>query len=358
MEETNKKFRVPFFVPEFTEEMKNSAVNALQNEKFVMGESVYKFEEEFAKYIGTKLAVSVNSGNAALHLSLLALGINNKSSVITSTNSFIAAANCILMTGAKPILCDIKPEDGNIDISSTDEKADAIIPVHIYGNPCDFNSIRRMSEESKIPIIEDACQAHGAKYFDKKVGSLGDVGCFSFYPTKNMTVGGDGGMITTNNEEIQSEVISLRDNGRKSHTTFDKLGFTMRLNTVNAAIGRIQLSHLDERNSRRQKIAELYKKHLSEDYFLIENPNGSSVFHQIIFRHKKRDDIMEYLSKNGIGTTIHYPIPIHKQPLYSHLNLTLSISEEFSNQVISLPSYTQLSDDDVKLVCETISQIL
>ena len=358
MEEDNKKIKVPFFIPEFTEEMKNAAVNALQNEKFVMGESVYKFEEEFAKYTGTKLAVSVNSGNAALHLSLLALGINNKSSVITSTNSFIASTNCILMTGAKPILCDIKPEDGNIDISSTDEKADAIIPVHIYGNPCDFDSIRGMSEESKIPIIEDACQAHGAKYFGKKVGSLGDVGCFSFYPTKNMTVGGDGGMITTNNEEIQNEVISLRDNGRKSHTTHDKLGFTMRLNTVNAAIGRMQLRHLDERNSRRQKIAELYKKHLSEDYFLTENPNGSSVFHQIIFRHKKRNDIMEHLSKNGIGATIHYPIPIHKQPLYSYLNLTLSISEEFSNQVLSLPSYPQLSDDDVKIVCETISQIL
>ena len=358
MEENNKKNRVPFFIPEFTEEMKNAAVNAFQNEKFVMGESVYKFEEEFAKYIGTKFATSVNSGNAALHLSLLALGINNKSSVITSTNSFIASANCILMTGAKPILCDIKSEDGNIDISSTDEKADAIIPVHIYGNPCDFDSIRRMSEESKIPIIEDACQAHGAQYFDNKVGSLGDVGCFSFYPTKNMTVGGDGGMITTNNEEIQNQVISLRDNGRKSHTTHDKLGFTMRLNTANAAIGRVQLRYLDERNSRRQKIAELYRKHLGEEYFLMENPNGSSVFHQIIFRHKKRDDIMEYLSKNEIGTTIHYPIPIHKQPLYSHLNLTLSISEEFSNQVLSLPSYPQLSDDDVKFVCETISQIL
>ena len=358
MEETNKKFRVPFFVPEFTEEMKNAAVNALQNERFVLGESVYKFEEEFAKYIGTKFATSVNSGNAALHLSLLALGINNKSSVITSTNSFIAAANCILMTGAKPILCDIKPEDGNIDISSTDEKADAIIPVHIYGNPCDFNSIRRMSEESKIPIIEDACQAHGAKYFDKKVGSLGDVGCFSFYPTKNMSVGGDGGMITTNNEEIQSEVISLRDNGRKSHTTFDKLGFTMRLNTVNAAIGRIQLSHLDKRNIKRRKIAELYKKYLGEDYFLTENPDGFSVFHQIIFRHKNRDQIMEHLSKNGIGTAIYYRIPIHKQPLYSYLNLTLPISEEFSNHVLTLPSYPQLSDDDVKFVCETINQIL
>ena len=132
----------------------------------------------------------------------------------------------------------------------------------------------------------------------------------------------------------------------------------MRLNTVNAAIGRIQLDYLDERNDRRRKIAELYKKHLSEDYFLTENPDGSSVFHQIIFRHKNRDEIMEHLSKNGIGTAIYYRIPIHKQPLYSYLNLTLPISEEFSNHVLTLPSYPQLSDDDVKFVCETINQIL
>ena len=350
--------KIPSFISDINNEMIDAAVHALENEKFILGESVFKFEEEFAKYIGTKNAISVNSGSSALHLSLLSVNISNNSKVITSTNSFIASSNTILSTGAEPILADIDESDGNLDMKNNQTNVDAIIPIHIYGNPCDFDSIRRMSEESKIPIIEDACQAHGAKYFDKKVGSLGDVGCFSFYPTKNMTVGGDGGMITTNNEEIQNEVISLRDNGRKSHTTHDKLGFTMRLNTVNAAIGRIQLRHLDERNSRRQKIAELYKKHLSEDYFLTENPNGSSVFHQIVFRHKKRNDIMEHLSKNGIGATIHYPIPIHKQPLYSYLNLTLSISEEFSNQVLSLPSYPHLSDDDVKIVCETINQIL
>ena len=220
---------IPFFVPEFTKDMENAAINALRNEKFVMGESVAKFEEEFARYIGTKYAISVNSGNSALQLSLLSLNIAKESKVITSTNSFIASANCILMTGSKPILCDINYDDGNMDIKSTNEKPDAIIPVHIYGNPCDLESIKNVSETYKVPIIEDACQAHGAIYKNKKVGSLSDVGCFSFYPTKNMTVGGDGGMSTTNNEEIANKIRSIRDNGRNTKNEFDKLGFTMRL---------------------------------------------------------------------------------------------------------------------------------
>jgi len=245
---------IPFFVPEFTKDMENAAINALRNEKFVMGESVAKFEEEFARYIGTKYAISVNSGNSALQLSLLSLNIAEESKVITSTNSFIASANCILMTGSKPILCDINYDDGNMDIKSTNEKPDAIIPVHIYGNPCDLESIKNVSETYKVPIIEDACQAHGAVYEQKKVGSLGDVGCFSFYPTKNMTVCGDGGMVTTNNEEIKNEIESLRDNGRKTRTEHDKLGFTMRLNTVSAAIGRIQLQTLENKNNFSTKI--------------------------------------------------------------------------------------------------------
>ena len=161
---------IPFFVPEFTKEMENAAIDALKNEISVMGESVAKFEEEFARYIGTRYAISVNSGNAALHLSLIALNIEKNSKVLTSTNSFIASANCILMTGAKPILSDINYGDGNIDVKNTNEKPDAIIPVHIYGNPCDFDSIKNLSEECKIPIIEDACQAHGAIYEQKKSG--------------------------------------------------------------------------------------------------------------------------------------------------------------------------------------------
>jgi len=349
---------IPFFVPEFTKDMENAAINALRNEKFVMGESVAKFEEEFARYIGTKYAISVNSGNSALQLSLLSLNIAEESKVITSTNSFIASANCILMTGSKPILCDINYDDGNIDIKSTNEKPDAIIPVHIYGNPCDLESIKNVSETYKVPIIEDACQAHGAVYEQKKVGSLGDVGCFSFYPTKNMTVCGDGGMVTTNNEEIKNEIESLRDNGRKTRTEHDKLGFTMRLNTVSAAIGRIQLQTLENKNKRRREIASLYKKFLNEDCMLSENPKGVSVYHQIVLKHKKRDEIFSHLSKNNIGIAIHYPIPIHRQPLYKNLGYNLPISEKFSNEVVSLPSYPGLEDDDVKVVCEKINEVL
>ena len=349
---------IPFFIPEFTKEMENAAINALKNEKFVMGESVIKFEEEFARYIGTKYAISVNSGNAALQLSLISLGINEKSKVITSTNSFIASANCILMTGARPILCDINYNDGNIDIKTTNEKSEAIIPVHIYGNPCDLDSIKEVSETHKAPIIEDACQAHGAIFDHKKVGSIGDVGCFSFYPTKNMTVGGDGGIVTTNNEEIKKKIDSLRDNGRTTRTEYDKLGFTMRLNTVSAAIGRIQLRTLDEKNKRRRELASLYKKFLGEGCMLNENPKGTSVYHQIVIKHKRRDEIFSHLLKNNIGAAIHYPIPIHKQSLYENLGCSLPISEKFSNEVLSLPSFPQLKDDDVKMICEKINELL
>ena len=349
---------IPFFVPEFTKDMENAAVDALKNETSVMGESVVKFEEEFARYIGTKHAISVNSGDAALHLSLISLNIEKDSKVLTSTNSFISSANCILMTGAKPILCDINYDDGNMDVKSTNVKLDAVIPVHIYGNPCDFESIKNLSETQKIPIIEDACQAHGAIYEQKKVGGLGNVGCFSFYPTKNMTVCGDGGMVTTNNEEIKKKIESLRDNGRKTRTEHDKLGFTMRLNTVNASIGRIQLQNLDAKNKRRREIAAGYKKFLAEDCILPENTKGMSVYNQIVLKHKKRDEIVSHLSKNDIGVTIHYPIPIHKQPLYIKYGFNLPISEKFSQEVLSLPSYPGLDDDDVKLVCEKINEVI
>ena len=194
-----KNMKIPFFVQEFTDEMEEAAVNALKNESFVGGESVLKFEEEFAEYIGTKYAVSVSSGNSALQISLMALGISDNSKVVTPTNSFIASANCIRAINAYPVLSDIDLNDGGIDISSITQNVDAIIPVHIYGNPCNFDSVKTFAEEQNIPIIEDACQAHGATYNDKKVGSLSDVGCFSFYPTKNITVGGYGGITTTNN---------------------------------------------------------------------------------------------------------------------------------------------------------------
>ena len=361
--------KIPFFVQEFTSEMEEAAIHALRNESFVGGESVSKFEEEFADYIGTKYAVSVSSGNAALQSSLMALGIDDESRVITPTNSFIASANCIRMVNAEPILADIDLRDGGIDmnsISSVDaETAHAIIPVHIYGNPCDFDSVQEVVMDNTL-IVEDACQAHGATYKGKKVGSLGDVGCFSFYPTKNMTVAGDGGMTTTDNEEIALKIKSFRDNGRKTKNEFDKLGFTMRLNTVNAAIGRVQLKHLDEKNTRRREIVSIYRKNLANDCILPENENGKSVYHQIVIKHEKRDQIRQELTDNDIGSAIYYEKPIHLQPLYQdpkYLNsrfggYNLPNSEKFSKEIMSLPSYPSLTDEQIVIISEHVNKII
>ena len=357
--------KIPFFVQEFTAEMEEAAIHALRNESFVGGESVSKFEEEFADYIGTKYAVSVSSGNAALQSSLMALGIDDESRVITPTNSFIASANCIRMVNAEPILADIDLRDGGIDmnsISSVDAKtAHAIIPVHIYGNPCDFDSVQEVVMDNTL-IVEDACQAHGATYKGKKVGSLGDVGCFSFYPTKNMTVAGDGGMTTTDNEEIALKIKSIRDNGRKTKNEFDKLGFTMRLNTVNAAIGRVQLKHLDEKNSRRREIVSIYKKNLVKDCILPENENGKSVYHQIVIKHKKRDQIRQELTDNDVGSAIYYETPIHLQPIYQDYapddGYELPNSEKFSKEIMSLPSYPSLTDEQILVICEHVNKII
>ena len=350
--------KIPFFVQEFTSEMEEAAIHALRNESYVGGESVSKFEEEFAEYTGVKHAVSVSSGNSALQISLMALGIADNSKVVTPTNSFIASANCIRMTNAHPILADIDLKDGGIDVSGITQSVDAIIPVHIYGNPCNFDSVKAFAEEQKIPIVEDACQAHGAIYKNRKVGSLSDVGCFSFYPTKNMTVGGDGGMTTTNNEEIAQKISSMRDNGRKTKNEFDKLGFTMRLNTVNAAIGRIQLKHLDEKNSRRREIVSIYKKNLVEDCILPENENGKSVYHQIVIRHSKRNEIRKGLADNDIGSAIYYETPIHIQPIYQEYGYKLPNSEKFSKEVMSLPSYPQLTDEQILVICEHVNKII
>ena len=350
--------KIPFFVQEFTSEMEEAAIHALRNESFVGGESVSKFEEEFAEYTGVKHAVSVSSGNSALQISLMALGIADNSKVVTPTNSFIASANCIRMTNAHPILADIDLKDGGIDVSGITQSVDAIIPVHIYGNPCNFDSVKAFAEEQKIPIVEDACQAHGAIYKNRKVGNLSDVGCFSFYPTKNMTVGGDGGMTTTNNEEIAQKISSIRDNGRKTKNEFDKLGFTMRLNTVNAAIGRIQLKHLDEKNSRRREIVSIYKKNLVEDCILPENENGKSVYHQIVIRHSKRNEIRKGLADNDIGSAIYYETPIHLQPIYQEYGYKLPNSEKFSKEVMSLPSYPQLTDEQILVICEHVNKII
>ncbi len=354
--------RVLLSKPVFTEEMKEAAVDALQNEFFVMGESVYKFEEEFARYVETKYAVSVNSGTFALASSLIALGIEKGDKILTTPMSFIATANSVIHANGTPIFSDIEYDTGNIDstvIKNNIKDIKGIIPVHLYGNPCDMDKIMEFMEDGLF-VIEDACQAHGAVYKGIKVGGIVDAGCFSFYSIKNITVGGDGGIVTTNNEEIAERIRVLRDCGRISKYKHGMIGYTARLNTVNAAIGRVQLKHLGEWNGKRRYAARIYQENLPEEVLLREN--GNTVYHIFAIRSGRREDTIRHLKENGIDTGIHYPIPIHLQPIYRKLfgykEGDYPISEQFSKEVVSLPMYPEITKDEVKFVCEKVREVI
>lgn len=358
----SNKIEIPLSKPSYTKEMENAAIYSLQNEFFVLGESVYKFEEEFAEYIGTKYAIAVNSGTSALSLSLIALGIEMGDRILTTPMSFIATANSIIHANGMPIFSDIEQDTGNIDLNQIEDiikKIKGLIPVHLYGNPCNIDKLLEFKEKGLF-VIEDACQAHGAEYKGKRMGSIGDVGCFSFYSTKNMTVGGDGGMVTTNNEEIANKIRIMRDCGRVSKYEHSMIGHTARLNTVNAAIGRVQLRHIDEWNEKRSHLARIYRKNLPENVLLKEN--GKSVYHIFAIRSKKRDKIIQYLKENSIGTGVHYPIPIHLQLIYKQMfgykKGDYPLSEQFSTEIISLPMYPEMTEDQAKYVSEKTLEVI
>jgi perosamine synthetase len=360
--------KIPLSRPIFDREMENAALEALRNEHFVMGESTYKFEEEFARYCGVNHCVSTSSGTAALHLCLIALGIKKLDQVITTPFSFVATANAIVHAGATPVFADIKIESYNIDPNQMSKvitrNTKAIIPVHLYGYPSQMKEIMDVAKSREISILEDACQAHGAEYQGLKVGSIGDAGCFSFYSSKNMTVCGDGGMVTTSNEGIAKAVAKLRDCGRKSKYIHDVIGYTARLNTVNSAIGRVQLRKLDRWNEQRRKNARLYNR-LLVDLEEITLPPGENsrlkpVYHLYVIRTKKRDALQKWLQKSGIVCGVHYPLPINLQPVYKKLfkfkTGAYPQSELASRTCLSIPMYPDLTNDDIRYVSEKIHE--
>jgi len=364
--------RIHLASPIIDAEMKAAALSALENEMMVMGESVMKFEEEFAQYCGTKYAVSTASGTAALSITMQALNIGHGSEVITTPFSFIATANSIVHAGADPIFADVEDLGINLSPSKTrakiGPKTKAIIPVHLYGHPSRIDEFRDIAVEKGLSLIEDACQAHGAEFSGRRVGSIGDAGCFSFYPAKNMTVGGDGGMITTDNEELADAARSIRDCGRDKNSEYyhGRIGFTSRLNTVNAAIGRVQLRRLEAWTQARRWLSEHYRKELENvrDVILppLERSTEKAVYHLFVIRTKLRDQVKKRLSDNGIETGIHYPRPIHLQApyrqMYGYTEGAFPLSESLSNEVLSLPIFPTLTEDEVVRVCEALKQSL
>ena len=363
--------KIPLALPVIDDEMKAAALAAL-DEKLVMGESVIKFEEEFAKYCGTKYAVSTNSGTAALSISLQALGIGYGNEVVTTPFSFIATANAVLHTGADPVFSDVEEHGINLNPLMAREKVGpktrAIIPVHLYGHPARMDDFLEISREKGIKVIEDACQAHGAEIAGKRVGSIGDAGCFSFYPAKNMTVGGDGGMITTNDSSLAEAAMSIRDCGRDKGSKYHmgRIGYTSRLNTVNAAIGRVQLRHLDRWNESRRRLSSRYRRELDGTKGLelppMEAPQDHGVYHLFVIRTSKRDKVKAHLENKKVETGVHYPVPIHLQvpyrEKYGYSEGAFPLSESLSNQVLSLPLYPTLSESDVVAISGLVREAL
>jgi len=341
---------------------------------FILGEEEKIFEEEFAKYIGTKYAVGVNSGTDALFLGLLSLGIGKGDEVIVPAFTYIATSLAVSYTGAKPVFVDIEEKTYNIDVEKIREvvnkRTKAIIPVHLYGHPANMEPILKIAQEYNLKIVEDCAQAHGAIYKIKnqkskiknvKVGSLGDIGCFSFYPTKNLGACGDGGMVVTNDKKIYEKLLMLRDYGRKSRYEHIIKGYNSRLDTLQAIILSAKLKRLDKWNDMRRRNANIYCKYLGENKEIIlpqEEPYAKHVYHIFAVRVKNRDKICEKLQKKGISVLIHYPIPLHLQEAYKELGYKkgdFPVAEKVAGEVLSLPMYPHLEERDIQKVCSVLN---
>ena len=323
-----------------------------------------EFEEKFAKWVGAKYAVATNSGTAALHVALLSCGIGPGDEVITTPFTFIATGNAIVYTGATPVFADIDLETYNIDPDTIEDlitdKTKAILPVQLYGQSADMDKIREIAKKHDLLVIEDAAQAHGAMYNDEKVGNMGDMACFSFYPTKNMTTS-EGGMITTNNKELAEKARVFRAHGSNIKYKHDEIGYNFRSSDIAAAIGLAQLDKIDEFNEKRINNANYLNEGLKnvEGVITPASPeNRKHVYHQYTIRVTKgnRDDWVDILTENGIGSGIHYPIPLYNQPIYKELGFTGSApnAELAADTVISLPAHPSLSKEDLDLVIEAV----
>ena len=360
--------KIPLAKPIFDKEMKEAAIFALENEWFILGESVYKFEEEFAKFCGARYAVSVSSGTNALQLALLASGIKPGEQVITSPASYIASANAVLHVNAVPKFSDIDLENYALNPELLEKKINkntrGIIPVYLYGRPADIDLIHDITEKHNLNYIADAAQAHGAKYKGKIIGSIEELCCFSFYSSKCMTVCGDGGMVVTNDEEKANVISKLRDGGKISKYKHDMIGYTSRLNTVNASIGRVQLRSLEKWNERRRDIVNIYNEQLTGIGDIITPPKDDKDFvsshYMYVIRTDYRDKLKKFLLDNNIETGIHYPIPIHLQPIYRKIygykNGDFPNSELLSDTALSLPLYYQLQQEGITYVIENVAE--
>lgn len=367
----------------------------LTSANYIMGENVKQFEREFADYIGVKHSISVGNGTDALVIALKALGIGKGDEVITTPFTFFATAESISLVGATPVFVDVRLDTFNIDPRKIEEKitskTKAIMPVHIFGQACDMDEINNIAKKHNLYVIEDACQAVGGEYKGRKIGTLGDIACFSFFPTKNLGCAGDGGMIVTNNDEIATICKALRthgsgENGKKAYNIINNIneevkkdesidntvynplkyynyliGHNSRLDEIQAAILRIKLPYLDEWNDKRRENAKFFNENL-KDMDLVtpfEDENVKHVYHMYILQSENRENLVSYLKENGISTGIYYPVPLHLQKAFKNLSYKVGDmpnAEYLSHRTFAIPIFPELSDDEKNYIVKILKK--
>jgi dTDP-4-amino-4,6-dideoxygalactose transaminase len=367
---TNLPIRVPFLdlkaqYQSIKPEIDDAIARVLDSGQFVLGSEVAEFEREFAAYCGASQCIALNSGTSALHLALLAAGVGADDEVITVPFTFVASVAAIAYTGARPVLVDIDPQSFTMDVSTIEaaitSRTKAILVVHLYGQPADMDPIMEIARRRGLVVIEDAAQAHGAKYKGRPVGSIGDVACFSFYPGKNLGAYGEGGAVTTSNAEYARTIRMLRDWGQDSKYHHVLRGFNYRMEAFQGAILRVKLRQVERWTEARREIAGQYNELLGDSG--VERPKempwARHVYHVYTLRSRDRDGLRVALQEDGIQTGVHYPIPVHLQPAYADLGYGCEAfphSEAAANQVLSIPLYPELSPRAVAEVASAVNK--
>lgn len=346
------------------DKVEKEVIDVMRSGSYILGKHNKAFEQEMADFVGVKYSVALNSGTDALHLALRALDIGAGDEVITVAFTFVATTEAIGIVGAKPVFVDINPDTFNMDADLIEEKitskTKAILPVHLYGQPCDMEKIMAIAKKYNLYVIEDCCQAIGAEFKGKKVGSFGDIGCFSFYPTKNLGTMGDGGLAVTNSEVLKDRMIALRNHGGAVRYYHDEIGVNSRLDEVQAAILRVKLPYINDWNKARRAHAALYNE-LFKGAENIETPkeidNVYAVYHQYTIKIPNRDEVHKMLQEAGIGAMIYYPVPLHLQKVHNYLGLSeglLPHTEQDTKMVLSLPMFAEITEEEQKTVAKTV----
>lgn len=348
---------------ELREEIRAEVDRVLDEGWFVLGRQGEAFEQQFADYCGVAHCMGVGSGTEALHLALLACGVRPGDDVVTASLTAVPTASAISFAGARPVFVDVDPRTFTMDPAQLESaitpRTKAILPVHLYGQVADMDPILEVGRHHGIPVLEDACQAHGAEYKGRKTGGLGRMAAFSFYPTKNLGACGDGGAVTTDDPELADRLRLLRNYGQRKRYFHESKGFNSRLDEVQAAILRVKLRHLNRWNELRRAKARLYDSLLKEVARPFEAGYARHVYHLYVIRSPWRDELQRFLAERGIGALIHYPVPVHLQEAYRDLGLSrgaLPATERCADEILSLPLYPELPDEQIVEVAETINQ--